>query len=291
MAWWRIVLLVVIRSLLEGGKYLHIVVCIKQVPETRNVDICPETGVLLRDGVDSIMNPFDLYALEAALSLKERHGGQVSVISMGPGQAEAVIREAYQMSADAGYLLSDRAFAGADTLATSYTLAKGIEKLPSFDVIICGLQTTDGDTAQVGPGIAEVLGIPHESNVVQIKGASMGDVVVVSDLGTELHTKKITFPCLLTVTKEVAEPRLLSYRLKLKTKDWPVTVLTAQDLAGGEQEFFGLSGSPTQVERIFPPEIKHQRQIWEGSGQELSLRLFNKLEELRFLGGDVNAQN
>lgn len=270
---------------------MHIVVCIKQVPETRDVNICPETGVLLRDGVESIMNPFDLYALEVALSLKERQGCTVSVISMGPRQAEAVIREAYQMGADAGYLLSDRAFAGADTLATSYTLAKGIEKLQIFDLVLCGLQTTDGDTAQVGPGIAEVLGIPHESNVVQIKEVSNSDVVVVSDLGEELHTKKITFPCLLTVTKEVAEPRLLSYRLKLKTKDWPVTTFTAQDLAGGKQEFFGLSGSPTQVERIFAPEVKQEREIWEGDGRELSLRLFSKLQELRIVGGADNAKN
>lgn len=270
---------------------MHIVVCIKQVPETRNVNICPETGVLLRGEVDSIMNPFDLYALEAALRLRERYGGTVSVISMGPGQAEAVIREAYQMGADAGYLLSDRAFAGADTLATSYTLAKGIEKLPAFELILCGLQTIDGDTAQVGPGIAEVLGIPHESNVVQVKEVSGDGVVVVSDLGVELHTKEITFPCLLTVTKEVGEPRLLSYRLKLKVKDWPVTIFTAQDLGGAKQEFFGLSGSPTQVERIFAPKNKQQREIWQGVAHQLSTKLLVKLQELRFLGGAVDAEN
>lgn len=270
---------------------MHIVVCIKQVPETRNVEVCPETGVLLRDGVDSIMNPFDLYALEAALRLKKQLNGTISVISMGPPQAKAVIREAYQMGADTGYLLSDRAFAGADTLATSYTLAKGIERLEAFDLIICGLQTTDGDTAQVGPGIAEVLGIPHESNVVQIKEASADGVVIVSDLGTELHTKKIKFPCLLTVTKGVGEPRLLSYLLKVKSKDWPVTTLTAQDLGAGRQEFFGLSGSPTQVERIFPPEIKQDHEIWRGEAQELSSRLFEKLRELRFIGGVHDAQD
>ena len=199
---------------IESGGHMDIVVCIKQVPETRNVEVCPDTGVLLRDGVDSIMNPFDLYALETALRLKEKHGGTVSVICMGPPQAGDIIKEAYQMGADAGYLLSDRAFAGADTLATSYTLAKGISNLESFDLIICGLQTTDGDTAQVGPGIAEVLNIPHESNVCRVKEAEAESLVVVSDLGTSLHTKRILFPCLVTVTKEVGEPRLLSYRLK-----------------------------------------------------------------------------
>lgn len=270
---------------------MHIVVCIKQVPETRNVEVCPETGVLLRDGVDSIMNPFDLYALEAALRLKEQYGGTVSVISMGPPQAQSVIREAYQMGADRGYLLSDRAFAGADTLATSYTLAQGIQKLDAYDVIMCGLQTTDGDTAQVGPGIAEVLGIPHESNVSKVLGASSEDLQVVSDLGTMVHTKNIKFPCLVTITKGAGEPRLLSYKLKQSTKEWSITVWSAADLTSATQEFFGLSGSPTQVERIFPPTVSDSFETWEGSGVELSRKLVRKLQELRLVEGVKRAQN
>ena len=270
---------------------MQIVVCIKQVPETKTVAICPETGVLIRDGVDSIMNPFDLYALETALRIKEQLGATISVISMGPSQAETVIREAYQMGADRGYLLSDRAFAGADTLATSYTLAQGIGKIGSYDLILCGLQTTDGDTAQVGPGIAEVLGIPHESNVVEIVESSLDQVTVVSDLGTELHTKKVKFPCLLTVTKEVGEPRLLSHRLRMETKNWPVVTFTSQDFSGEKKKYFGLSGSPTQVERTFPPESNPDHEIWKGSGSELSSRLIKKLQELRFVGGAHDAQN
>jgi electron transfer flavoprotein beta subunit len=270
---------------------VQIVVCIKQVPETKTVAICPETGVLIRDGVDSIMNPFDLYALETALRIKEQLGATISVISMGPSQAETVIREAYQMGADRGYLLSDRAFAGADTLATSYTLAQGIGKIGSYDLILCGLQTTDGDTAQVGPGIAEVLGIPHESNVVEIVESSLDQVTVVSDLGTELHTKKVKFPCLLTVTKEVGEPRLLSHRLRMETKNWPVVTFTSQDFSGEKKKYFGLSGSPTQVERTFPPESNRDHEIWKGSGSELSSRLIKKLQELRFVGGAHDAQN
>lgn len=270
---------------------MHIVVCIKQVPETRNVEVCPETGVLLRDGVDSIMNPFDLYALEAALRLKEQYGGTVSVISMGPPQAQSVIREAYQMGADRGYLLSDRAFAGADTLATSYTLAQGIQKLDAYDVIMCGLQTTDGDTAQVGPGIAEVLGIPHESNVSKVLGASSEDLQVVSDLGTMVHTKNIKFPCLVTITKGAGEPRLLSYKLKQSTKESSITVWSAADLTSATQEFFGLSGSPTQVERIFPPTVSDSFETWEGSGVELSRKLVRKLQELRLVEGVERAQN
>lgn len=270
---------------------MHIVVCIKQVPETKTVAICPETGVLIRDGVESIMNPFDLYALETALRIKEQLGATISVLSMGPGQAETVIREAYQMGADRGYLLSDRAFAGADTLATSYTLAQGIGKIGAYDLILCGLQTTDGDTAQVGPGIAEVLGIPHESNVTQIVEVSPEHITVISDLGTQLHTKLIHFPCLLTVTKEVGEPRLLSHRLKKETKDWPVVTFTSQDFSPEQHKYFGLNGSPTQVERTFPPESNQEHEIWQGTGSELGRRLVNKLQELRFVGGVHDAQN
>ena len=160
-----------------------------------------ETGVLLRDGVKSIMNPFDLYALEAALRLKEERGGSVSVISMGPPQAEAVIREAYMMGADRGYLLTDRAFAGADTLATAFTLAQGIDKIGEADLIVCGLQTTDGDTAQVGPGIAEMLRIPHESNVIAITGVTDSGLRLERDSGDSLDTVDVAFPCLITVTR------------------------------------------------------------------------------------------
>ena len=270
---------------------MEIIVCIKQVPETRNVEVDEKTGVLRRDGVDSIMNPFDLYALETALRLKEAHGGQVSVISMGPPQAESVIREAFMMGADQGFLLSDRAFAGADTLATAYTLAEGIKKIGNFDLIVCGLQTTDGDTAQVGPGIGELLAIPHESNVMKVNSASHDSVEVLSDLGTTIQTKRIEFPCLITVTKTVGEPRLLSYRRKLAVKSKPITIWSAEDLTDGKEGLFGLQGSPTQVERIFPPEISREREMWEGSSVELSKKLVEKLQELRLVGGEIHAQN
>lgn len=264
---------------------MHIVVCIKQVPDTKNVEICPETGVLLREGVGSIINPYDLYALETGLLLKERYGGTLSVISMGPLQAQTAIREAYQMGADQGFLLSDRAFAGADTLATSYTIAAGIQKLGAFDVILCGLQTIDGDTAQVGPGIAEVLDIPHESNVVEIIGGSETALDIVSDFGSKVYTKKIKLPCLLTITKGQVEPRLLSFRLKQAKKDYPITIWSAEDLEGANRDYFGINGSPTQVERIFPPPASAASEMWEGSGAELGRKLAAKLRELRLVGG------
>lgn len=278
-------------GLLRIGRdvFLRIVVCIKQVPETRNVEIDERTGVLLRDGVDSIMNPYDLHALEVALRIKEDYGGTVFVISMGPPQAEAVIREAYMMGADQGFLLSDRAFAGADTLATAYTLARGIQKIGEVDLIVCGLQTTDGDTAQVGPGIAEFLRIPHESNVMRMSKVQCERIEVVSDLGTFVHRKRIKCPCLITVTKAVAQPRLLSYRLKKATMNRTVTTWSAIDIADGEDDFFGLRGSPTQVERIFAPETTQNQEVWQGSPNELAERLAQKLRELKLVGGDGYA--
>lgn len=266
-----------------GGILVEIVVCIKQVPETRDVAVDEETGVLRREGVVSILNPFDLYALEAGIRLKERYGGRVSVISMGPPQAEAVIREAYMMGADRGFLLTDRAFAGADTLATALTLAAGIEKMGTFDIILCGLQTTDGDTAQVGPGIAEILGLPHESNVLSIGAIVDGKLNVVRDGGVTVDTLAVELPCLITVSQSIGEPRLLSYRRKLAMAGAEVTYWSARDL-GKDVGVFGLQGSPTQVERIFPPERVTGQEIWQGSACELSARLGAKLRELKVVG-------
>lgn len=261
---------------------MEIVVCIKQVPETRDVEVDEKTGVLKREGVDSIINPYDLYALEAGIRLKEEYGGQVTVMSMGPPQAEAIIREAYMMGADRGFLLSDRAFAGADTLATSFTLAQGIRKLGEFDLILCGMQTTDGDTAQVGPGIAEFLNIPHEAYVEHIHGVQEGEVLVDRDMGVLLETVAVKLPCLISVTKHVNQPRLLSFRRKLATREWPVTVWTAADLSSDSESYFGLDGSPTQVERIFPPERTTSHIRWQGTSSELSEKLVEKLKELKF---------
>jgi electron transfer flavoprotein beta subunit len=262
---------------------MEIVVCIKQVPDTRDVAVDEKTGVLLRDGVDSVMNPYDLYALEAALRLKETYGGRVSVLSMGPPQAATVIREAYMMGADRGCLLCDRTFAGADTLATAFALSRAIAKLGEFDLIVCGLQTTDGGTAQVGPEIAEILGIPHESNVLEIREADRNSLQVVRDGGDSVETMRIELPCLISVTKAIGEPRLLSYRLKLRSADLPVAVWTAADIGGVDGNIYGLKGSPTQVERIFAPEAMTEQELWRGTAVELGKRLATKLRELRFV--------
>lgn len=262
---------------------MKILVCIKQVPGTSKVEVDPVTGVLKRTGVDSKMNPYDLYALETAFRLKERHGGTVRVVSMGPPQAAEVIREAYMMGADEGALISDVKFAGADTLATSYALSEGIKRLGAFDLILCGKQTTDGDTAQVGPETAEYLGIPHVANVLNITEGKGNSFIVEMDMGSVVQTAEVQLPCLLTVEKDIFTPRLPSYRKKISTGDREIQKITLRDFDDADEKNYGLNGSPTQVEKIFPPEIDGSREMWTGSGQELSLKMAEKLKELKFI--------
>jgi electron transfer flavoprotein beta subunit len=262
---------------------MHYVVCIKQVPGSTEVLIDEETGVLKREGVASKLNIYDAHALEAAVALKEKYGGRVTVVSMGPLQAQQIIKEAYALGADAGYLLSDRKFAGADTLATSYTLTEGIRRLPKADLVLCGMQTTDGDTAQVGPGVAELLGIPHVSYVSRIRGIAAEAVEVEADMGDGIEELRVGLPCLLTLTKAANQPRLPSFRLMQATKDREVTIWSSEDLVGANPKYFGLTGSPTQVERIFGPAKGGEKELWQGSPRELSQRLLQKLKELKYL--------
>jgi electron transfer flavoprotein beta subunit len=262
---------------------MEILVCIKQVPGTTKVEVDPVTGVLKRDGVDSKMNPYDLYALEAALRIKEQTGASVKVITMGPPQAKEIIKEAYMMGADEGVLISDRKFAGADVLATSYTISQGARKMGDMDLIICGKQTTDGDTAQVGPEMAEYLGIPHVANVRSIVEIKETSIVVEMDMAETIEVAEVKFPCLITVEKDVAQPRLPSYRKKLATKDREIKMLCLNDLEDKNEKRYGLNGSPTQVERIFPPEVNSDRETWMGSGEELAEKIANKLKSLKFV--------
>lgn len=262
---------------------MNIAVCIKQVPGTTKVEVDENTGVLKRDGVDSKMNPYDLYGLETALRIREKKGGKVSVISMGPPQAMEIIREAYAMGADEGILLSDRKFAGSDVLATSYTLSQGIKKTGEFDLYICGKQTTDGDTAQVGAEVAEYLGIPNVSNVKELIEINHDYIVVKMDMGETVEIAKVKLPCLISVEKDVFQPRLPSYKLKTATKDREIKVYSLSDFEDRDEKKYGLSGSPTQVERIFPPAINEDKEIWNGESEELSNRLAAKLKEMKFI--------
>ena len=262
---------------------MNILVCIKQVPASSKVEVDPVTGVLKRDGADSKMNSYDLYALETALRLKEEMGGTISVISMGPPQAQRIIKEAFAMGADEGALLSDRRFGGADVLATSYTIAQGIKKMGTFDLILCGKQTTDGDTAQVGSEVSEWLNIPSVANVKKIEKVETDSITVEMDLPNELEIAKVKFPCLLSVEKDIFQPRLPSYIKKTQTKEKKIEIYSLDDMKDKDETHYGLNGSPTQVKRIFPPQTNDQRENWDGNATELTDKLFTKIKELKFV--------
>lgn len=262
---------------------MNILVCIKQVPGSNKVEVDEKTGVLKRDGVDSKMNPYDLYALETAIRIKEEQGGTVTAMTMGPNQAQAVIKEAFMMGADAGALISDRKFAGADVLATSYTLSQAVRKLGEFDLLICGKQTTDGDTAQVGPEMAEYLNIPHVANVLKIVEYREDAIVVEMDMPNTIEVVAVKYPCLITVEKDIFQPRLPSYKRKMATLDRPITVLSFKDFEDQDEMKYGLNGSPTQVERIFPPTANDKREMFRGTSTEVVHSASNKLIELKLV--------
>jgi electron transfer flavoprotein beta subunit len=258
---------------------MHFVACVKQVPNTADVKINPETNTLMREGVESIINPFDMFAIEEALRLKEKMGGAVTAISMGPPQAESALREAISMGADAAVLLTDRAFAGSDTWATSYVLAMGLRKLGAFDLVICGKQASDGDTAQVGPGIATHLDLPQITYVRKIEQIGAGEIVAERMLETGYEVVAAPLPCLLTVVKEINVPRLPSLKGKLAAKKAAVTRWGAADI-GAESAKIGLDGSPTKVVRIFTPPARSGGQILKGEPREIVAQLVEKLKDV-----------
>ncbi len=245
---------------------MNIIVCIKQVPDTTEVRIDPETKNLVRDGVKSIINPFDMYAIEEGVRLKEKFGGKTIVLTMGPPQAEAVLREAISLGCDEAVLISDRAFAGADTLATSYTISKAIEKIKDYDLIICGKQAIDGDTAQVGPGVAASLDIPQITYVRKIE--EIKDGIIKAERATEegYEVVQTKLPCLITVVKEINVPRLPSLKGKMKAKSAVIPGWKASDIYADESRI-GLKGSPTWVYKIFTPPPRPQGKIFEGEPQ------------------------
>lgn len=219
---------------------MKILVCIKQVPESNKVEVDPVTGVLKRDGAASKMNPYDLYALETAFRIREEVGGSVHVISMGPPQAQQVIREAFAMGAD-------------------------------------------GDTAQVGPEISEWLNIPSVADVVRINQIDEDGITVSMDLPEEVEVAKVQFPCLLAVDKDIFQPRLPSYVRKMNTKDREIRILSLADMDDKDAMHYGLNGSPTQVQRIFPPAVNDKKEMWDGSGEELADRLYQKIVDMKFV--------
>lgn len=230
---------------------MRVAVCIKQVPKNMDILMDKERGTLVREGNSSIINPYDLIALETALRIKESVEGEVISITMGPESAKEIIRESYTLGVDEGVILSDKLFSGADVFATSYTLSEGIKKIGEIDVVVCGKQTIDGDTSQVGQGIAKHLGIPHIYNVTKILDVKKESLIVEQDLGREILTVVIKTPCVLIMAKNSYTPRIASLKLKLSAKKKEVRVLTASDIGRSNKETrnysFGLKGSPTKV--------------------------------------------
>lgn len=253
---------------------MNILVCVKQVPGSNNVEVDPVTGVLKRNGIQSKINPYDLYAMETALSLTERFGGSVETLTMGPPQAKAVINETVCMGADRGTVLSDRKFAGADVLATAYTISQGIKKCGEYDLIICGKQTTDGDTAQVGAEVAEYLGIPNVSNVLSVDGIEDGRILATVGLDDKNVKISVKLPCLISVDSDINTPRLPSYKVKKSLADDACKFFSFADFEDQDEKHYGLAGSATQVERIFPPEKNDQKCSVDGTSDEQANAIF-----------------
>lgn len=263
---------------------MKIVVCIKQVPDTTDVKINPETNTLIREGVASISNPFDEFALEEGLLTKEKYGGEVHVISMGPPQAIEVLKNALAVGADKAYLISEQALAGADTLATAYTLAKTIDMIGGVDLVICGKQAIDGDTAQVGPGIATRLGIPQLTYVSKVREIDLDKKRIVVERMLEVGREVIesSLPALMTVVKDINEPRLPSLLGIKKAAKAQIPTLTAKDI-GADEDRIGLKGSPTWVAKVFSPEARRGGEILKGELTDVVPLLVNKLMDTKFI--------
>ncbi len=263
---------------------MKIAVCLKQVPETTEVKINPQTNTLMREGVASITNPFDEFALEEGLLTREKYGGEVHVMSMGPPQAIEILKNALAVGADKVYLLSDPAFAGADTLATAYTLAKTIEKIGGVDLVICGKQAIDGDTAQVGPGIATRLGIPQLTYVAKVReiDPAKKKIVVERMLENGREVVECSLPVVITVMKDINEPRLPSLLGIKKAAKATIPTWTAKEI-GVDENRVGLKGSPTWVWKVFSPESRGGGEILKGEPTEVVPLLVNKLMDSKFV--------
>ena len=262
---------------------MQVVVCIKQVPETSEVKIDSQTNTLVREGVSSIINPFDMYAIEEAVRLKERFQAKTTVITMGPPQAENALREVLSLGIDEAIHLSDRAFAGSDTWATSLVLARAIKKLSPVDLVICGKQASDGDTAQVGPGIASHLNLPQATYVRKIDTIHLDTepkiMVVERLLEDGYEILELRLPALITVVKEINEPRLPSLKGKIRARKQVIPIWTHKDLDLSEEEV-GLKGSPTQVVRVFSPSSREGGKLFQGDTQEVVSALIKEIKDL-----------
>ncbi len=262
---------------------MQIFVCIKQVPDTTEVKIDPETGRLIREGVPSIVNPFDKHAVEAALQLREAHGGKVTVITMGLPQAQEALRECLAMGADEAILVSDGPFGGADTLATSYTLSRACEKLGEHDLILFGKQAIDGDTAQVGPGVAEHLNLPQVTYVQKILELKDGKMRVERGIEGGYEVIEVPLPCVLTVDKSINEPRFPTMMGTMKAHKKEIPTWGVKDIEAAEDRI-GSDGSATWVKRTFAPERKRRGEIIDCESPEEAVQvLISKLRDAKVI--------
>jgi electron transfer flavoprotein beta subunit len=257
---------------------MRVVVCVKQVPNTTDIKIDPETNTLVREGVESILNPFDAYAVEEAIRTKDKLGCETVALTMGPPQAEAVLREAISHGIDSGVLVCDRAFAGGDTWATSYTLAMALKKIGDLGVIFCGKQASDGDTAQVGPGIATHLDLPQITYVRKIHEIDDKHIVAERMLENGSEIIECSVPCIVTVVKELNDPRLPSLKGKMAAKRAEIPRWAPADL-GCVAENIGLDGSPTKVVKVFSPPSRDAGEMITGEPHEIAQKLAAKLKD------------
>ena len=261
---------------------MKIIIPIKQVPETSNVKMDEETGTMVREGVESIINPLDLYAIEVGIQLKEEQGGKVTVITMGPLSAEKALKEAIAMGCDDGILISGREFAGSDTRATSYVLAEAIKKIKDYDLILAGERATDGDTGQVGPGIASFLDLPVATYTSKIVEINNKNIVVERLIEEGYETLKMPLPALLSVVKEISYPRLPTLRGKQRAKKTDIPVWSKNNMELNELEL-GLNGSPTRVVKITHPKVVRKGTILRASDEKSLNEAVNRM--IKFMRG------
>lgn len=256
---------------------MKILVFVKQVPETDEVRLDPKTGILNRNNVPSIMNPYDAHAVETALQLKEAHGGSVHVVSMGPLQAKAVLKEALAMGCDEAYLLSDRVFGGADSLATGYTLAKAAEKIGEYDLLLFGKCAVDAETAQTGPIVAELLDLPQVT-LVDTLNVSDGWATCRRDLGTQFQSVKVKLPALVAVTGQINRPRYPRPARIRVINTLPLTVWSAEDL-GCDWNRVGAAGSPSCTRKLYEPEKRDRNtQYLSGTPEAIARSIADVLD-------------
>ena len=258
---------------------MEIVVCIKQVPETNDIGWDPKTGTLIREGAGGILNPNDRHALEAALQLREEHGGLITALSMGPPQAEDALREALSMGVDKAILLSDKVFAGADTLSTSYALSRAVKKIAKFDLILCGKESWDGMTAQVGPQLAELLNLPQLTYATEIT-INSNSVRIKQKLDDGFRILETSFPAVITVEREINQPRIPSMDSIMEAYRDKEVVVWGGEYLGGDRENFGLKGSPTQSRKVYTKIVKKGKvTILEGEPDEVAGNLIQILKQ------------